>query len=120
MLVKNIDECKSFEAGDKSILREVLHPAKDNAKIRYSIAHAIVKPGKRTVDHSLGATEVYIILEGQGTAHIDSETREVKKGDIVYIPANSVQKIENTGTEDLVFLCVVDPAWSKQMEKVLE
>jgi len=33
-------------------------------------------------------------------------------------PANSSQYIENTGNEDLVFLCIVNPAWRREDETI--
>lgn len=52
--------------------------------------------------------------------HIDAESSEVVAGSAVYIPPRSIQHIENTGTQDLVFLCIVDPAWRAQDEEVLD
>ena len=51
---------------------------------------------------------------------IDSEMQSVQPGDTVYIPPQAVQCIKNTGTSDLVFLCMVDPAWKLEDEIVLE
>jgi len=42
----------------------------------------------------------------------------VVPGQAVFIPANSSQYIENTGNEDLVFLCIVNPAWKSGDEAV--
>jgi len=28
--------------------------------------------------------------------------------------------LENTGTEDIEFLCLVDPAWKAEQERILE
>ena len=41
---------------------------------------------------------------------IGEESAQVTPGDAVDIPPLAVQRIENTGGSDLVFLCVVDPA----------
>jgi mannose-6-phosphate isomerase-like protein (cupin superfamily) len=35
------------------------------------------------------------------------------------IPPLAVQAIENLGPGDLVFLCIVDPAWAPDGEEVL-
>lgn len=51
--------------------------------------------------------------------HLDGEVREVGPGDTVCIPPRAVQYIDNTGTGDLVFLCIVDPAWRPEDEMVL-
>ena len=115
----DLRDCAEFRAGDDSILRELLHPDKAELAIRYSLAHATVKPGERTKPHRLRTAEVYYLLAGRGRMHIDDEISEVQPDCAVYIPPGSTQHIENTGTADLVFLCVVDPAWRAQDEEVL-
>lgn len=52
--------------------------------------------------------------------YIDDESCEVKEGQAIYIPSNSKQRIKNTGTEDLIFLCIVEPAWRPEYEEILE
>ena len=50
---------------------------------------------------------------------IDGETARVRPGQAIYIPPHAVQFIRNTGSVDLVFLCIVDPAWRVEDEEVL-
>ncbi|MAF24701.1 mannose-6-phosphate isomerase [bacterium] len=119
MFTKNLKDCEEFIAGDKTILREILHPDKADLKLRYSLAHAIVKPGEKSRPHRLKNSEVYYILEGTGVMHIDDETSEVVPNQTIYIPPQSTQWIENTGGVDLKFLAIVDPAWKTEDEKVL-
>ena len=119
MFIRRLQECKEFVAGDRSILRELLHPDKADLAIRYSLAHARVRPGETTTPHRLRTTEVYYLIEGQGRMHIDAEISDVTAGCAICIPPRSVQCIENTGTGDLVFLCIVDPAWRPDDEEVL-
>lgn len=52
--------------------------------------------------------------------HIENEQKKVTQGDTVYIPPNSAQYIKNTGNHDLKFLCIVDPAWKKEDEEIIE
>jgi len=120
MHIKDLSKCKEIIAGDNSILRELLNPLKENLKLRYSLAHARVKPGEITRKHRLKSSEVYYVLEGEGEIFIDDEKEKVTSGQTVYIPPNSVQRIKNTGKNDLVFLCIVDPAWKEEDEVVLE
>ena len=119
MFVRDLGDCEEFIGGDKSILRELFNPLKDDLKLRYSLAHAIVKPGKTTAFHKLKNSEVYFILKGKGKMYIDEESREVKEGQAIYIPSESKQRIENIGKEDLVFLAIVDPAWKSEDEEIL-
>jgi len=116
----NLLNCTEFKAGDNTILREILHPDKQPLSISYSLAFAKVEVGKTSFKHSLLSSEVYFILEGEGEMMIDGHKQAVNSSDTVYIPPKSVQCIKNTGNRDLVFLCIVDPAWKLQDEIVLE
>jgi mannose-6-phosphate isomerase-like protein (cupin superfamily) len=119
MIIKSLTSRAGFQAGDSSYLRELLHPGKEPLDIGYSLAHAVVKPGQKTRPHSLKSAEVYYVLEGRGLMHIDGERAEVERGQAVYIPPRAVQFIENTGPDDLEFLCIVDPAWRAAEEEIL-
>jgi len=119
MFIRNLKECEEFAAGDNSILRELLHPDKADLAIGYSLAHAIIKPGQTSRPHKLKTSEVYYILEGVGIMHIDDEIERVHNGHVIYIPPDSTQFFQNTGKKDLIFLCIVDPAWKKENETIL-
>jgi mannose-6-phosphate isomerase-like protein (cupin superfamily) len=119
MLIRDLKTSEKFISGDKAILCELLHPGKSPLAIRFSLAHAVVKPGKATLPHRLKTSEVYYVLSGSGMLHINMETAKVRSGHAAYIPPGSVQFIENTGRFDLVFLCIVDPAWRSEDEDML-
>ena len=119
MFIRDLQKSDEFIAGDNTILRELLHPDKAELKLRYSLAHAIVKPGQTSRPHKLKSSEVYYILEGEGIMHIDNETKKVYPNQAIYIPPNSTQYIHNTGHNDLKFLCIVDPAWRSEDEEVI-
>lgn len=119
MLHKVLNEIQQFTAGDETILREVLHPKNDAIELNYSIAHAIVLPGEKSLPHTLHErSEVYYILNGTGKAFIAKEEKILNPGDTLYIPAGAEQWIENIGEENLVFLAIVSPPWSEESEEV--
>ena len=120
MFVKNLEDCPEFIAGDRSILRELLHPDKAPLALRYSLAHAIIPAGATSTPHSLPTSEVYYILSGTAQMHIDNEVQTIAPGDAVYIPPKAKQYVVNDGTDPLVFLCIVDPAWREADETVFE
>jgi mannose-6-phosphate isomerase-like protein (cupin superfamily) len=119
MFIRELNDCPEFIAGDNCVLREILHPAKADLKIRYSLAHAIVKPGDTTRTHRLRTSEVYYILDGEGIMHINEVSSPVGPGSTIYIPPLAKQSITNPGEKDLRFICIVDPAWRKEDEEVL-
>jgi len=120
MFIRLVDECEQFVAGDGALLRELLHPDKTTPTLRCSLAHATVPPGRKTRPHRLANAEVYYILEGFGVMFIDDESEPVEPGNAIYIPPRATQYIENTGDHELVFLCIVDPAWQPQDEEILD
>ncbi len=119
MFIRNLKSCKKFIAGDSSVLRELLNARKGEFAFGYGLAHAVVKPKKATKPHKLKTSEVYYVLEGIGRMHINKEVSNVRPGDTIYIPPDRLQYIENIGKSDLVFLCIVDPAWRLQNEEVI-
>jgi len=111
MLIKQERDCKEIVANDGCRLRELLHPERDSADISYSLAIAYVDPGKSTYPHYLRQTEVYLIMQGLGRMHIGDEAQEVREDDIVVIPKEKKQWIENVGQNVLVFAAIVNPPW---------
>lgn len=118
MFVRHIKDCVEFVAGDASLLREILHPDKEDLKISYSLALAKVACGRTTKPHRLKTSEVYYILQGCGIMFINEERCRVEAGSAIYIPPKATQRIKNTGKSALKFLCIVDPAWRAKDEEV--
>jgi mannose-6-phosphate isomerase-like protein (cupin superfamily) len=53
--------------------------------------------------------ETYVVLEGEATMHFERSTRQVKRGDFIYLPPWTLHGIENTGTEMCVVLICTSP-----------
>lgn len=119
MFHKKLEEAPEFIAGDHTRLRELMHPKQDKVAINYSLAHASVTPGKASLPHRLISSESYYILQGQGQMHIEDTVFPVQKDSVFLVPPNALQHIENTGDEDLVFLCIVEPYWQETEEEIV-
>jgi mannose-6-phosphate isomerase-like protein (cupin superfamily) len=80
-----------------------------------SIARARVAPGKTTRWHRLKHTvERYFILSGKGRVEVgELSPQDVDPGDVVLIPSMCRQRITNTGKEDLIFLAICTPRFTK-------
>lgn len=113
MFVKNLGDCPGFVANDGCRIQELLHPKNDPVTLSYSIAFATLEPGKNSYRHKLEQTEVYYLLSGNGLMHIDAETQAVKPGDVIFIPAQATQWLDNTGDEKIEFIAIVNPPWTE-------
>lgn len=118
MLIRKLLDCPEIVAGDATLLRELLHPDKQAVELRYSLAHAIVPAGQSSTPHSLKTSEVYYVLSGTAEMHINDQVQTIEAGDMVYIPPNARQFVDNPGTQPFIFLCIVDPAWRAEDETV--
>ena len=122
MLIRKLQDRELITALDNTRVREILNPKHESRPLalNYSLAHAIVKPSESSLPHKFHeASEVYYILKGNGLMHINDETADVSPGDTIYIPPRAVQWIENKGSDDLEFLCIVDPAWQPDAEELV-
>lgn len=117
---KSIDTIDEFLAGDHTLLKEILHPANDNLALPYSIAYARLEAGTQSLPHALNSTEVYIFLQGKGTVSIGQTKKEIQQGELIVVPPAENQYVRNTGTEDLVFLCIVSPSWKRTDEIIFD
>ena len=81
-----------------------------------SIARARVLPGQTTQWHRLiGVVERYTILSGSGWVEVgELQGHQVNASDVVVIPAGTRQRISNHGKEDLVFLAICTPRFTKE------
>jgi len=121
MLIRDNSNCPEFIGGDNTRLRELLNPLKQpDLDLRYSLAVAEVEPGERTFLHRLKTSEVYYIVEGSGEMEVAGVKSTVTAGQAIYVPPGATQRIANTGIGDLIFLCIVDPAWRAEDEEIFE
>jgi len=81
-----------------------------------SIVRARVEKGQRTKWHYLeNTTERYVILAGCGLVEVGTEEPcDITTGDVVIVPANTRQRIKNTGENDLLFLAICSPRFQKK------
>lgn len=56
-------------------------------------------------------SEHVVILEGEGSMKLNGKNFTVKKGDVVFIPKNSVHSVKSTGAVPLKVLSVQAPAF---------
>lgn len=119
-MVKKLANSECFRAGDSTWLREILHPANDNVEIGFSLAHAYLEAGESSLPHKLvTSSETYYFLEGSGSIVVEGQILRIGRGDTIFVPADATQSVLNTGSERLVFLCIVSPPWTSSDEEIV-
>jgi mannose-6-phosphate isomerase-like protein (cupin superfamily) len=107
-VVVRTDPALEYATDERCHILELSNSAADQD---LSIARARVAPGVTTAWHRVrGITERYVILEGTGRVEVGGmHAADVAPGDVVLIPPDALQRIENTGSSDLVFLALCTP-----------
>ncbi len=117
--IKQQNLSNEFYTAEKCYITELCNTPDDPDA---SIARARVKPGVTTHWHWLkGTVERYYIVNGRGRVEVGKlPPQEVSAGDIVLIPPKCRQRITNIGSQDLVFLAICTPRYSKAVYEDIE
>ena len=76
----------SFWPGITLACGRLLHPAKHQLKLGYSLAHGTLASGQRSKWHVLASSEVYYFIAGRGRFTIDDQVTLIEAGTIIYVP----------------------------------
>ena len=69
------------------------------------VKRLIVKPVKKlSYQYHHKRNEVWVVVQGVATVTLDDKVVDVKETEIVNIPVTTKHRVENKGTEDLVFI----------------
>jgi len=120
MSLRKNSEIRSIQGDEGTKIKQYFNPHNTLNGINYSIAQFTLESGKKSKLHKMSSSEIYYILEGRGDLKVNNDTFQLEKDDSVYVPPNSKQIIENTGSINLRFLCIVEPAWKADNEVLLE
>lgn len=106
--VKRVKDVQEVKTAEVCLILEIANDEGDEA---VSIARARVAPGTTTKYHRVKNTaERYIIVSGAGRVEVEGlDPTDVGAGDVVRIPSDALQRITNTGKDDLIFYCVCSP-----------
>jgi mannose-6-phosphate isomerase-like protein (cupin superfamily) len=109
MELQSVGAAEPFTTKDGSTIRELHHTDAQ------SLAEATLEPGQATVRHYHGvAEEIYFVLKGSGAMEVDGDTRQVRPGDAILIPARAWHTLENNGNSELIILCSCAPPYSHE------
>lgn len=96
-------------AGGKgeTVLNHILSANELNDKTRM-FAEVTLAPGTSIGFHAHhGESETYYILAGTGAYNDNGEIRTISRGDVTFTASGNSHGIENTGTENLVFIALI-------------
>ena len=107
MKIQQLDRAESFTTKDGSTIRELHHTAAQ------SLAEATLEPGEATERHYHRASEeIYFVVKGSGLMEVDGDSKHIRPGDAVLIPAGAWHTLENDGNSELRILCCCAPSYS--------
>jgi mannose-6-phosphate isomerase-like protein (cupin superfamily) len=69
-----------------------------------------IVPGARQRLHNHPQPQVYVIIQGTGLMHVAGESRQVRVGDLVFVPASAMHGIDNNGDTPLSYVSAATPA----------
>lgn len=88
-------------------IKHILGAGELNSKVKM-FAEVTIPAGSVLGYHEHhGESETYYIISGEGEYNDNGTNRMVKKGDYTFTPSGSGHGIANTGSEDLVFMALI-------------
>jgi len=106
MLIRSLDSVpiENVAAGRKTF-RQVLISSAEAPN--FAMRRFIIEPGGSMPNHTNTVEHEQLILNGRAKLGIGDEIFEVKKNNVIFIPANVSHWYETLGDESFEFLCMV-------------
>ena len=106
MFVKHSDEVAVSEVTQgNGVTRQVFISAEEAPN--FAMRRFTIQPGGSMPNHTNLVEHEQFVLRGQADVGMNDEVFKVKKGDVVFIPADIPHWYMNTGDEPFEFLCLV-------------
>lgn len=108
MLIRNIDhvETKPVDMpGVKGVTMGVMVGRSDGAP-NFALRHFRVEPQGNSPRHSHDYEHEVYVVDGGGKVLLEGEFRPIRKGDVIYVPADQEHQFV-AGEQGLRFLCLV-------------
>jgi len=114
------NKSNSKNTGELPILTSWILIGSQNSPTRnISLQISEIPIGSEQPIHNHDPEQCYYIIKGRGLMIIEEETKEVKTGDAIHIPANKKHGIKNIGSDILEYLTANSPVFDKQHENTL-
>lgn len=109
MLIRNIESTPHRPVdmdGVKGVRMAVMCGREDGAP-HFALRHFTVDPGGHSPRHSHDYEHEVYVVSGGGTVLLDGAERQIRKGDVVYVPADHEHQFKADPATGLEFLCLV-------------
>lgn len=109
MLIRNINDMTMNPVdmeGVKDTTMAVM-VGRDDAAPNFAVRSFQVEPGGHTPHHAHDFEHEVYILDGTGEVLLEGEFRPIRKGDVLYVPADEEHQFRASGPQPLRFLCMV-------------
>lgn len=73
----------------------------------FVMRHFEITPKGFTPLHKHEWEHEVFVLSGKGAVTGGDENKELKQGDVIFIPGNEIHQFKNTGNEPLTLLCLI-------------
>jgi quercetin dioxygenase-like cupin family protein len=80
---------------------------RDHGAGNFAMRQFVVEPGGHTPFHKHNYEHEVYVLGGRGIVRFKDTHRPITAGDVVLMPPNAMHQFKSTGTEPLLFLCMV-------------
>ncbi|MBC7771058.1 MAG: cupin domain-containing protein [Pyrinomonadaceae bacterium] len=107
-VIRNIESTpqKTVEmVGVKGVKMAVMCGREDGVP-NFALRHFTVEPAGHAPFHSHDYEHEVFVVEGGGTVHLEGKEHPIKKGDVVYVPADQEHQFK-AGNDGMRFLCLV-------------
>ena len=104
---------------DSSYSSKMLIDKSNSGSERLQINEGIVKAGCKLPGavHKSPYDEIYYVIKGEATLHMDGEDYDLSPGSVVFIPWGTFHALENKSeTEDFVVLTIWPQLWPMELQ----
>jgi len=107
----NIEDLAEFSS-DRRVRKRLFLQDRIEAEVVY------YEPGQSTVQHHhVGQDEIFLIMEGSGTITVDGESQRVRRGDVIFAPADLKHGVEVDQGERMAMVFVKAPGRSAKVRR---
>jgi quercetin dioxygenase-like cupin family protein len=108
MLIRNIDEVESrpVQMDGVSGVQMAVMVGREHGAPNFALRSFRVEAGGHSPRHSHDYEHEVFIVDGSGTVLLEGKENPIRKGDVVYVPADELHQFK-AGAQGLRFLCLV-------------